>query len=90
MEPETRAAIAQLGAVLTNLTDRLTGGPPSEQRFIPKSDFRPAQSKAEALITEETRHKHQLQFQHVDWEQAPTAPTEGSERLDGSQISVLL
>lgn len=75
------AAFTQLGTVLDRIADRLVQDPrPAfHTRFQNEADFIPAHSKAEALIQEETRHKHQMQYQHVDWQMVTPKPTVASE-----------
>jgi hypothetical protein len=90
---DINAAFAQLGVILDRIADRLTpppaSGPTPRTRFQPESDFIAAHTKAETLIIEETRHKHQLQYQHVHWTMTTPAPTAGSEPKRTSSLTTI-
>ena len=76
------AAFAQLGVVLTGILDRLgqdSHRPELRVRFQSGDEFIPSHSKADALTLEETRHKHQGQYQFVHWSIRSPPPSDPSE-----------
>ena len=82
------AAFAQLGNVLTGIVTRLealdTPPPPTtrdrDYTFAPDGDFIASHSPSDAKALEELRHKHQSQFQRVDYAKPPVVPTVGRGR----------
>ena len=84
-------ALQQLGGVLTAITDRLEGRDARDaaaDRFVITSDFRPANTPAEQLLVNQTRHKHQSQYQKVDPVEAVVHPTVGDEPRRQSNVTV--
>ena len=92
MDPETRAVFLQLGQVLTGLTDRIAGGQPegpSERSFSRHTDFIPSYNRNDSLVAEELRHKHQLQFQQVDWCRTDPPPDVAGEPKRTSSLTTI-
>ena len=91
------AAFAQLGNVLTGIVTRLealdTPPPPTtrdrDYTFAPDGDFIASHSPSDAKALEELRHKHQSQFQRVDYVKPPVAPTVGTEPQRQSVLTTL-
>ena len=86
------ANIAALGAVLTTIQQRLDAPRDDDatrfgSAYTPDTDFRPAFSRAEQQILDDTRHKHQSQFQRVDPVEAATHPTVGTEPQRQSNLT---
>ena len=86
-----QANIAALGAILTTIQQRLDAPRNDDNSHLfhgATSDFRPSHTRAEQLIVEETRHKHQAQFQRVDSVEADIHPTVGTEPQRQSTLTV--
>ena len=82
--------IAALGAILATIQQRLDA--PRDDDFAhrlvgPTGDFLPSHTRAEQVLLEEARHKHQSQFQRVDSVEAETHPTIGTEPQRQSNLT---
>ena len=86
-----QANIAALGAILTTIQQRLDAPRDDDlaHRFVDTStsDFLPSHTRAEQVLLEESRHKHQSQFQRVDSVEADTHPTTGIEPQRQSNLT---
>lgn len=85
--------IDRLAAVLGTIQQRLdaTRDDPATvatDRFGGTGDFRPAHSRAEQQLLDETRHKHQSQLQRVDPVEAATHPSVATEPQRLSNLTV--